>query len=241
MERLKILKPGVFSVQAAADGRRKEFDINNEVVLTRKLPVDFVFIGDSITHYWDLHAFFRQEGGLLLNRGISGDSTEFILRRFEADVIQLRPAYAVLLAGVNDTWVLEKFPWVESAPGQTPDNIVEKITANITAMAGMAAKHKAEPVLCSILPTDMAWSTENRTRNEIIARTNRRLKLFAEEKKLLYADYHSCFTGRDGITLKEGLSDDGIHPHVKGYETMAEILADAFAGRGILLKRIAHT
>ena len=99
MERINFVKPGIFTVQAAADSRRVEFDTKNEVIVTNKVPVDFVFIGDSITHAWELNAYFGKMGRLILNRGIGGDTSEYLLRRFEADVLQLKPKYCVMLIG----------------------------------------------------------------------------------------------------------------------------------------------
>ena len=41
-----------FSSIAAADSRRKEFDIKNHSLIYTEQKPDFLFIGDSITHYW---------------------------------------------------------------------------------------------------------------------------------------------------------------------------------------------
>ena len=38
----------------------------------------------------------------VLNRGINGQTAAEIHRRFERDVLQVKPAYVILLAGVND-------------------------------------------------------------------------------------------------------------------------------------------
>lgn len=53
-----------------------------------------------------LNAFFGRHNRLVLNRGIGGDTAEGVLRRFEADVIQLKPKCAVLLIGCNGTFDL---------------------------------------------------------------------------------------------------------------------------------------
>jgi acyl-CoA thioesterase I len=59
-----------------------------------------VFFGDSITDSWNLSTFFP--GKPYLNRGISGQTTPQMLVRFRADVIDLKPALVVILAGTND-------------------------------------------------------------------------------------------------------------------------------------------
>jgi len=61
-----------------------------------------VFFGDSITELWQVEAYFVPSGGILLNRGIGGDITPDMAKRFDADVIQLQPRNVVILAGTND-------------------------------------------------------------------------------------------------------------------------------------------
>src|SRR5712664_462570 len=63
-----------------------------------------VFYGDSITDGWgrrpDTGDFFP--GKPYVNRGISGQTTPQMVVRFRQDVINLRPAAVVILAGTND-------------------------------------------------------------------------------------------------------------------------------------------
>lgn len=48
-----------FSEDVAADKNRKEFDIKNHTLCYTNQRPDFLFIGDSITEYWELNAYFR--------------------------------------------------------------------------------------------------------------------------------------------------------------------------------------
>ncbi len=59
-----------------------------------------VFMGDSITDSWKLAEYFP--GKPYINRGISGQTTQQMLIRFRADVIDLKPKVVVILAGTND-------------------------------------------------------------------------------------------------------------------------------------------
>jgi lysophospholipase L1-like esterase len=57
-------------------------------------------MGDSITEFWsNVHEFFLEKS--YINRGISGQTSPQMLR-FKADVIDLKPAAVVILAGGND-------------------------------------------------------------------------------------------------------------------------------------------
>ena len=59
-----------------------------------------VFLGDSITDGWRLNEYFPERD--FVNRGISGQITGEMLGRMKADVIDLKPAVMVVLAGTND-------------------------------------------------------------------------------------------------------------------------------------------
>lgn len=231
-KRAIIKKPGMFSSQVAADSRRLEFDYKNEIIVTHQTPVDFVFIGDSITHFWELDAYFGAKGRLILNRGIGGDTTEYVLKRFEADVLQLKPRYAIMNIGVNDTWKLEGDPWQRTS-GKPKEPVIRETVDHVSQIIELAKKAGQHLILCSILPTDMPFTQKNKERNEVIAEINGELKKMAQQAGLIYVDYHTHFAGEDGITLKEGWADDGVHPHVLGYDRMAEILSQTLKAAGI--------
>jgi lysophospholipase L1-like esterase len=59
-----------------------------------------VFMGDSITEFWsNVHPILSEKS--YINRGIGQTSPQMLLR-FRADVIDLKPAAVVILAGGND-------------------------------------------------------------------------------------------------------------------------------------------
>ncbi|ACT01210.1 GDSL-type esterase/lipase family protein [Paenibacillus sp. JDR-2] len=226
---IPIVRPGMFTVQAAADARRLEFDAKNEVIVNNKLSVDFVFVGDSITHCWELQAYFGGTSRIVINRGIAGDKTEFAKRRFMADVIQLKPANAVIMIGINDTWVLDD----KDAAGNTPHEVEQLIGKNIEAMVQMADEHGQKLILCSLLPTNIPGNRTNASRNEMIVRVNSRLEALAGRQSHLFVDYHSALVDQDGMTLRDGLTVDGLHPHVLGYNRMAQTLKTTLYQQGI--------
>ena len=101
-EKEQLIKPGMFGDNAPADRLRGRFDFWNEEVIREDVAVGTVFMGDSITELWQLDAYFAPSDGVILNRGIGGDITTHMAKRFEADVLQLRPRNVVILAGTND-------------------------------------------------------------------------------------------------------------------------------------------
>src|SRR5579871_4106049 len=92
-----------------------------------------VFLGDSITDYWKLADYFL--GKPYINRGIDGQSTSQMLVRFREDVINLRPAVLIVLAGTND---------IAGVTGRTHN---EDIEANYATMAELARAHHIRVVL----------------------------------------------------------------------------------------------
>ncbi len=222
--RPQLIKPGIFGSVVAADARRGLFDGQNESILAKNCPVDAVFIGDSITETWALDAYFQGVSGLLVNRGIGGDVTTYARKRFEADALQLHPRLIVLAIGVNNLWSLEA---LEPSLRRTSQDVNDEIVNDISAMVKDALTHDIPIAVCSILPTNLPFNMWNLLRNQTISQVNERLKHLAHELQgVVFIDYHSRFVADDGLTLRDGLADDGLHPHSIGYEIMANVLLD---------------
>ena len=206
-----IIKPPCF--QAAADARRFEFDFKNCVIVTNKTPVGIAFIGDSITNFWELNAYFR-EFGFVVNRGIGGDDANILAKRFEADIIQLQPKVCVIKIGINNTWCLD------DSPKPVPADVVyELIIDSYIKILNMCKANHQTLVVCSILPV-----STGELRNELVIKVNKKLQDLCKQYNCTYVDYHSHMTKEDGKTMRDELTDDGVHPHVIGYNIMAEIL-----------------
>ncbi|MFC3799422.1 GDSL-type esterase/lipase family protein [Cohnella sp. GCM10012308] len=228
--RVKLVKPGYFATAAAADSRRGEFDIGNEILIAHEVPVDFVFIGDSITHMWELNAYFGRSGRFIVNRGIGGDISSHVLRRFDADVVQLKPKHVVIKIGVNNFWAMDG--WT-AGDRKTAEQIVPGLVGDIEEMVKKAKENDIIPIICSILPTDMPQSGHNDQRNAGIRSANEKLRIAAAERGAIFVDYHSRMADEDGLRLREGLADDGLHPHVLGYDIMADALRETLEQKGI--------
>lgn len=223
-ERHLLKSPGIMGGDgAAADTLRGEFDLKNMQLFCTEANVDIVFFGDSITNLMEPLTYY-QKFGACINRGISGDSVHIMSRRFEADVLQLNPKLCVMLGGVNNTWCLDEFANEE---GQVPEEkiaevyeLVEKSYIEILEAAKAAA---LKMVLCSVLPVAAPIGLVD-MRNRVIVGINKIIKRLCETYGATYCDYHSALVKEDGFTLRDGLADDGLHPHYKGYVIMASVL-----------------
>lgn len=232
MNRIDIKKPGYFSKQVAADNRRAEFDCKNEVIITNNVKIDYVFIGDSITQMWELNAYFNQSKKTIINRGIGSDTSEYLLKRFEADVLQLKPEYCVLMIGVNDSFALEDNGWA-GEKGESIDVVVERTIKNLKDIVLLCIENNQKLILCSILPTNITFTFKCKERNEYIVKVNSAMKEFCKDNGIIFVDYHSHLVDTDGLTVRNGLTIEGLHPHVYGYNIMAEVLAKALQENGI--------
>jgi lysophospholipase L1-like esterase len=170
-----------------------------------------VFMGNSITDYWNrfLPGFFI--GRPYINRGISGQTTPQMLVRFRADVIDLKPAVVVVLAGTNDI------------AGNTGPSTLEMIMDNISSMTELARANGIKVVLCSVLPAyEYFWKPQVHPAESIVV-LNDMIKAYASKNKIVYVDYYSSMVDkRKG--LKTEYTNDGVHPNEAGYQVMAPLV-----------------
>jgi lysophospholipase L1-like esterase len=211
-----------FAAQSLADqlqdwnqiGRYHEDDVRLQAQPAEKGRV--VFLGDSITDGWKLAQYFP--GKPYVNRGISGQATPQMLVRFYPDVINLHPAAVIFLAGTNDI------------ARNTGPETAEMVEENFRAMGELAQKHGIKVVLGLLLPVSDYTEhkqTDHRPPADIV-RLNEWLRRYAADIGAEVADYYSVLVDSKGM-LKEGYSDDGLHPNDRGYTLMAPVAEAALA------------
>ncbi|WP_353064916.1 SGNH/GDSL hydrolase family protein [Tunturibacter psychrotolerans] len=171
-----------------------------------------VFYGDSITDSWGRRAgtgeFFPEKS--YVNRGISGQTTPQMVVRFRQDVIDLRPAAVVILAGTNDI------------AGNTGPMTPQMTEDNFRSMIDLAKANGIRVIVASILPVaDYPWKPGLAPAPKI--RTlNDWLKGYCVVHSVTYLDYYSSMVGQDG-GMKAGISFDGVHPNAQGYAIMSPL------------------
>jgi lysophospholipase L1-like esterase len=194
-----------------------------------------VFMGDSITDFWNLPESFP--GKPYVNRGIGGQVTAQMLVRMYPDVINLKPAAMVLLAGTND---------IARNNGPVTLRMIEE---DIMAMTELAQLHGIKVLLSSVMPiSDYPYlsqqnapaapvvpggrgapprqkMTDGRPPSDIL-KLNAWMKGYAATVNATYVDYFSAMVDDRGW-LKDGISADGLHPNAEGYKIMSAVLAAA--------------
>jgi lysophospholipase L1-like esterase len=210
---------------------------SNEELKKQAVPAGrVVFMGDSITDFWNLEQYFP--GKPYVNRGIGGQTTPQMLVRMYPDVLTLKPQVMVVLAGTNDI------------ARNTGPETAEMIQQNIMAMTELAQHHGIKVVLCAVLPvSDYPFlraqdqpppaagrggrggpprankMTDSHPAGDIVG-LNAWMKNYAAKVGAVYADYFTPMVDNRGW-LKDELSGDGLHPNAEGYKVMTAIVSDA--------------
>jgi len=187
---------------------KRYLDENENLVFDKNRVV---FMGDSITEGWlkFYPDFFSNKS--YVNRGIGGQTTPQMLLRFRADVINLNPTTAIILAGINDI------------AGNTGPSTLEMILNNIVSMAELAKANNISVILCSVLPANnFYWNPGIKPAEKVIA-LNQMIQSYAKANNISYVDYHTPMKDlEDGLRKEYG--PDGVHPNTEGYKVMGTIL-----------------
>ncbi len=180
-----------------------------------------VFMGDSITD--NMHntqrfgPFFP--GKPYLNRGIGGQTTVQMLIRFYPDVIAMQPKVVVIFGGTNDI------------AGNLGPVSLESMEQNLAAMGDMARGNGIKVVMASVMPVcDLPGKPPMTVGRppETILKLNSWIKDYAASHGAVYLDYYSVTVDDKGF-LKAEMTEDGLHPTMKGYDVMNPLAEKAIA------------
>lgn len=185
---------------------------------------DAIWIGDSITHFWENggnREVFKEKFGQyrILNLGFGGDHTENLLWNVRhggfLDGVQTR--LVTLMIGTNNTW----------------SDSAEDIAAGIRSCVEVirAKQPQAKLLLFTILPREVAHKRGERdfrrtTKNvdEIMpkqTRVNELIRPLADGKDVILVDLCPKFTDAEGLP-DITLLGDGTHPNAAGYRVWAD-------------------
>jgi lysophospholipase L1-like esterase len=173
-------------------------------------PGRVVFLGDSITDFWNLAQYFP--GKPYVNRGISGQITSQMLVRMFPDVIDLHPAAVIILAGTNDI------------AGNYGPETAKMVRENLRAMTELAERNGIKAILCSLTPvSDYTKHKQTVSRPPAdILELNRWIRAYAQKVHATLADYYSATVDGQGM-FRSGYSEDGLHPNGEGYKLLAPV------------------
>ena len=153
-----------------------------------------------------------------VNRGISGQTTPQMLVRMFPDVIALKPAALVVLAGTNDI------------AGNTGPSTLTMIENNLQAITELAQAHGIKVILCSVTPVSDYTARRQTLQRPLadILKLNAWMREYAARANTVFADYYAATVDETGM-LKQGFSGDGLHPNDKGYALLVPVAEAAIA------------
>ncbi len=222
----KLTEEQLTNFRKADDERRRtdwaylsRYAADNQKILSGPAdPKRVVFLGNSIAENWvRRQPDFWASHPSYIGRGISGQTSGQTLVRFRPDVLNLKPAVVVINVGTNDI-----------AENNGPYNPAVTM-GNLMSLVELARASGVRVVLSSVLPAgEFPWRKSIKDVPQKIIALNQQIKAYAQANKLVYLDYHSAMTDDKGAA-KPGLTDDGVHPVLAGYEVMAALADKAIA------------
>ena len=182
-----------------------------------------VAIGDSITqqagYVRDIDAVLAEKYPQLklpkvINKGIGGQKAEDLVKRFDRDVVKLKPAWVTISIGINDVWHRLNAPH--------DAEILAAYKKNVAAMVDQAQNAGIKVIL--ITPTVIQEDAK--------AEGNKRLVMYvaaekeiAKEKKCQIVDLHEYFltalAKKPDNVKGNWLTKDGVHMKPLGDAIMA--------------------
>ena len=161
--------------------------------------VDVAFLGDSLTDGYDLEKYYPQY--LVLNRGISGETTFGLEKRLKVSVYDLKPKVAVMLIGANnfDT-MFDNY-----------ENILKGFKENLP---------NTKIVLLSLTSMSQEWGKNNQK----AAYNNVKIKLMAEKYGYEFVDLYSPLLNLETGEIYTEYTTDGRHLTSAGYEVLTNTI-----------------
>jgi lysophospholipase L1-like esterase len=215
----------------AADQPVPRADANSKLAHAQMLAnlkkgrIDVYFAGDSITRRWratDYPQFLANWnenffGWNAANFGWGGDCIQNILWRLQnGELDGVHPKVIVVLAGTNN---------VGSSP--LSDARVSDVTKGIKALLDSMREKapRATIILVGILPRNDGANPTAVMRS--IDKINENIAKFADGKGVRYLNINDKLADNDG-KLFAGMTVDGLHLSLKGYQVWADALKPLF-------------
>lgn len=174
-----------------------------------------VFLGDSITYYYDLQKYFKNIN--FINSGISGNTTKDILDNIQTRLFDYSPKTVFLLIGTND----------KTVSGYRVDETVKNIELIISKIKNKLPNTKL--YVESIYPINDTDNSKidhgmvNKRKNSMIREMNEKIEKLCDEYDITYIDMYAILKDDDN-NLKLEYTKEGLHISEKGYEVITKEL-----------------
>lgn len=176
----------------------------------KQIDANNVFLGDSLTDYFDLDAAFPDYS--VVNSGVAGNTTDNVLADLNNRVTIYNPSQVFVWLGTNDL-----------RDGKTPQQTIESLQEIIDQI--QTERSLAKITLISLIPVNAQVNpaTVGLRSNDHIQEVNQGLQEIAKEQELDYIDLFSELKDEQG-NLKSEYTVDGLHLSDAGYQVVLGII-----------------
>lgn len=171
-----------------------------------------IFVGDSITDWYDLNNHYNYDNKIIINSGISGYKTKNIIDRFDNLVEQHQADKLFLMIGTNDI-----------SAGIEEDEIVSNTIEIIDMIKKLSPNTKIYYETIYPVNNEIKKNYVKIKKNEKINYINKKMKEYCDENDIIYLDVHSILVDENG-NLDNKYTKDGLHVNETAYEIITEYL-----------------
>ena len=202
-----------FYLKNQNDNKKQKKDIKDLYNIKIEKDDDILFLGDSITDYYDLNKYY---GIPIVNSGVSGWTTDDILEHLDEKVYKYNPKKLFLLIGTND---IQK--------GKNIDYIIDNIKKIVSKIK--YKKKKTQIYIESIYPIN---NTNNEKinnsvvgirNNDFIIKLNKKLSDYCKNNEIVYINMYDKLIDENG-NLKLKYTKEGLHISDDGYKLITHEL-----------------
>jgi lysophospholipase L1-like esterase len=159
--------------------------------------------------------YFSDDEISIYNRGVCGNTTTDLLKRFDIEASSIRPDIIVFAIGINDS----KFP------RDKKENTValEEFKQNIEKLLSKAKDLSEKIFVVGLTRVGEKWTDAGSAfLDEEISRYDNALKEITEKENLVFIPVS------DALLIPEDLHD-GLHPNNSGYQKMFDAIRTALS------------
>lgn len=201
------------------DSKRTLFD-------ARKLDgrsFDLILMGDSITEGFDINRY-AYTNVTYLNSGIGGDRIEYMVDRYQKDVLKYNPKKVLFMGGINDIRAIIEASNMPTTYNQKRLDDFEGVKKHILDCIFEIIKLSTETqlIVCKITKLNEA-GMNNDFINVKIDEINESIARICKAEGIEVIDYNQVLM-TEYNKMDMNLSNDGLHPNEYGYLKMADLI-----------------
>jgi lysophospholipase L1-like esterase len=200
-------------------------------IIAQTAPL-IMIIGASFVEGWDVSKIDRF---VVVNKGVSGETSSDMLVRFDRDVVPLGPRYVIIWGFIND---------IHRSERNTISATLERTRTNFKAMVNLSRKNGVIPILATeltifgcktyiekiktfLLEKVIGKESYRAYVNKHVLQVNEWLKSYAREERLMIVDFNRALSGKDSVRKEKYTTPDGTHISSEGYQELTRYIKQA--------------